>query len=47
MVVVPPARTKSRDAQRKKDVTEQINLHGMADIQGDSAIVLVTDEMDP
>jgi len=38
-VVVPPARNKTRDAQRKKAVPEQINLHGMADIQGDSAIV--------
>ena len=38
-VVVPPARNKTRDAQRKKAVTEQINLHCMADIQGDSAIV--------
>jgi len=37
--VVPPARNKTRDAQRKKTVTEQIKLHGMADIQGDSAIV--------
>ena len=35
--VVPPARNKTRDAQRKKAVTKQINLHGMADIQGDSA----------
>jgi len=38
-VVVPPVRNKTQDAQRKKAVTEQINLHGMADIQGDSAIV--------
>ena len=37
--VVPPARNKTRDAQRKKAVPEQINLHGMTDIQGDSAIV--------
>ena len=43
-VVVPPARKKTRDAQA---VTKQINMHSMADIQGDSAIVLVTDEMDP
>jgi len=46
-VVVPPARKKTWDAQRKKAVTEQINLHGMADIQGESVIVFVTDEMDP
>jgi len=38
-VVVPHARNKTRDTQRKKGVTEQTNLHGMTDIQGDSVIV--------
>ena len=33
-----PTRT-SRDVQRKKAVSEQINLHGMVDILGDSASV--------
>ena len=38
-MVAPHARNKTRDAQRKKAVTGQTKLHGMADIQGDSAIV--------
>ena len=34
-----PTRNTSRDVQRKKVVSEQINLHGMVDISGDSGIV--------
>mmetsp|Transcript_61524 Transcript_61524/g.90259 ORF Transcript_61524/g.90259 Transcript_61524/m.90259 type:complete len:286 (-) Transcript_61524:252-1109(-) len=34
-----PTRNTSRDVQRKKAVSEQINLHGMVDISGDSGIV--------
>ena len=39
VTATPPARNTSRDVQRKKAVSEQINLHGMVDISGDSAIV--------
>ena len=34
-----PTRNTSRDVQRKKAVSEQINLYGMVDISGDSDIV--------
>jgi len=39
VAATPPTRNTSRDVQRKKAVSEQINLHGMVDISGDSAIV--------
>ena len=35
-----PTRNTSRDVQRKKVVSEQINLHGMVDISANSAIVM-------
>jgi len=35
----PPARNSTRDTQRKKAVSDQINLHGLVGIPGDSAIV--------
>jgi len=39
VAATPPARNTSRDVQRKQAVSEQINLYGMVDISGDSAIV--------